>query len=124
MKLETQMLTKNNLLFSWSRRLIIAQASKAALIVPKSMLSSISTKWMGVSNDNDNCPLKGQCYIRNQVAHCLKITENVSFNFASEASYMYIVDKSSLKMPKMANLAIMEKIKCDIFSDFQTLWTC
>ena len=38
---------------------------------------------MGVSNDNDNCPLKGQCYIRNQVAHCLKITENVSFNFAS-----------------------------------------
>ena len=29
----------------------------------------------------------------------LKITENVSFNFASEASYIYIVDKSSLKMP-------------------------
>ena len=55
-------------------------------------------------------------------SRCLKITENVSFNFASEASYIYIVDKSSLKMPKMANLAKMEKIKCDIFSDFQTMW--
>ena len=33
--------------------------------------------------------------------HCLKITENISFNIASEASYVY--DKSSLKMPKMVD---------------------
>ena len=61
------------------------------------------------------------CHCNPSKTRCLKITENVSFNFASEASYIYIVDKSSLKMPKMANLAKMEKIKCDIFSDFQTM---
>ena len=33
-------------------------------------------------------------------ARCLKITEKVSFNIASEASYIYVrVDKSQLKMP-------------------------
>ena len=34
------------------------------------------------------------------LALCLKMTEKVSFNIASEASYVY---KSSLKMPKMVN---------------------
>ena len=38
---------------------------------------------------------------------CLKITEKVSFNIASEASY---IDKSSLKMPKMVNLGEFLKI--------------
>ena len=33
---------------------------------------------------------------------CWKITEKVAFNIASEASYFYRVDKSLLKMPKMA----------------------
>ena len=33
--------------------------------------------------------------------HCLKITQNVSFyNIASEASYVYILDKSYLKSAK------------------------
>ena len=37
---------------------------------------------------------------------CLKIAEKVSFhNTASEATDVYILDKSSLKMPKMVNLA-------------------
>ena len=36
------------------------------------------------------------------VAQCLKICQNVAFNIASEASYVY-VDKSSSKMPKMAS---------------------
>ena len=78
------------------------------------------------------------------VARSLKITEEVAFNIASEASYVYIlVAKSSLKMPKMAYFdeflkieacgqtvspdmsllvrqkleenAKIEKIKCDIF---------
>ena len=40
------------------------------------------------------------------LTRCLKITEKVAFNIASEASYVYILrDKSSLKMPKMVNLA-------------------
>ena len=39
------------------------------------------------------------------MAWCLKITEKVSFNIASEASYVYNLDKSSLKMTKMVNLA-------------------
>ena len=76
---------------------------------------------------------------------CLKINEKVSFNIASEASYIY---KNWLKMPKMLNLAsfwkpkacgqtelpdrsvlIGQKLvenakigKCAIMGDFQTLW--
>ena len=81
------------------------------------------------------------------MAQCLKITEKVSFNNASEASYVYILNGS--KKPKMVNLASFEtlklevkqnyqtghfligeklveyakiqKLKCDIFGDFQTL---
>ena len=38
------------------------------------------------------------------MAQCLKITEKVSFNNASEASYVYILSgQSSLKMPKIVN---------------------
>ena len=34
-------------------------------------------------------------------SRCLKITEKVSFNMASEASYVYLLDKSLSKVPKM-----------------------
>ena len=34
-------------------------------------------------------------------SQCLKIIEKVSFNMASEASYVYILDKSLSKVPKM-----------------------
>ena len=38
-------------------------------------------------------------------ARCLKITEKVSFNIASEASYVYILSgKKLIKMPKMVHL--------------------
>ena len=62
----------------------------------------------------------------------LKITEKVSFNIASEASYVYILRK----MPKKVNFKLavsvtrqvnlnptekIEKFKCDILSNFQTL---
>ena len=40
-------------------------------------------------------------------AQCLKITEKVSFNIASEASYVY---KSSLKIPKMVHFDDFLKI--------------
>ena len=54
-------------------------------------------------------------------ARCLKIAEKVSLhNIASEASYVYFLDRSSLKMPKMVNLA-RTNFKCDILSDFQTM---
>ena len=37
-------------------------------------------------------------------SQCLKITEKVAFNFASEASYVYIKSGQKLiKMPKMVN---------------------
>ena len=39
------------------------------------------------------------------MARCLKITEKVSFNIASEASYDYILSGQKSKMPKMVNLA-------------------
>ena len=46
------------------------------------------------------------------MSRCLKITEKVSFyNITSEASYDYILYKSSLKMPKMVNLAEFWKIE-------------
>ena len=38
--------------------------------------------------------------INKRYSRCLKITEKVSFNIASEASYVY---KSSLKMPKIVH---------------------
>ena len=42
-------------------------------------------------------------------ARCLKITEKVSFNIASEVSYGYILNVQKLKMPKMVNLASVLK---------------
>ena len=85
------------------------------------------------------------------VAWCLKITEKVSFNIVSEASYVYILSGQKLieKRQKMVILASfgktkiccqtvlpdrslfigqklmenakIEKFKCDILRDFQTL---
>ena len=46
---------------------------------------------------------------------CLKITEKVSYNIASEARY--ILHKNSSKVPK-----IIDFEGCDILGDFQTLW--
>ena len=80
----------------------------------------------------------------------MKIIETVSFNIASEASYVYILsrqkftkntqkwsiwrlfeklklavkllrDRSLLKVQKLMENAKVEKLKCDIFGDFQTL---
>ena len=57
-------------------------------------------------------------------AQCLKITEKVSFNIASEASYVYIL--SGQKLIKNAKnrpfWRVFEKFKCDILSNFQTMW--
>ena len=82
------------------------------------------------------------------VARCLNITEKVSFNIASKASYAYILSgqKFIKKCQKWSNLASfykakacgqtelpdrsvligqnwrkMPKFKCDISGDFQTL---
>ena len=49
-------------------------------------------------------------------AQWLKITEKVSFNILSEASYVYIL--SGQKFIKNAKI---EKFKWDILGDFQTL---
>ena len=85
------------------------------------------------------------------LAQCLKITEKVSFNIASEASYDYILsgqkliknaknwsilasfwkpeacgqtvlpDRSILIGQKIVENVKIEKSKCDILSNFQTL---
>ena len=62
-----------------------------------------------------------QCLTKTQ---CLKITEKVSFNIASEASYVYILNgqkffKNAKNGEKLKNAKI-EKFKCDILSNFQT----
>ena len=45
-------------------------------------------------------------------SRCLKIIEKVSFNTASEASYLYILSGQKLiKMPKMINFASFLKLK-------------
>ena len=89
--------------------------------------------------------------ISNWMPRCLKITEKVSFNIASEASYVYILsgqklilkcqklsiwasfwkpegcgqtvlpDRSVLIGQKLVENAKIKKIKCDILGDFQTL---
>ena len=54
--------------------------------------------------------------------------KKVAFNFASEASYVYILSRQKfIKMPKLVHFGYLEnariqKFKCDIFDDFQTLW--
>ena len=81
----------------------------------------------------------------------MKITEKVTFNFASEASYVYILsgqkfikngkngqfgefwkpeacsqtvlpDRLILMRQKLVENAKIEKIKCDILSNFQTMY--
>ena len=79
---------------------------------------------------------------------CLKITEKVSFNIVSEASYVYILsgqksikngkngefwkleacgqivlpDRSVLMGQKLVENAKIQKFNCDILSNFQTMW--
>ena len=83
------------------------------------------------------------------IARCLKITEKVSFNIASEASYVYILsgqkliknaksghfgeflttwngqtvfpDRSILIGQKLMKNVKIPKFKCDILSNFQTM---
>ena len=81
-------------------------------------------------------------------SRCLKITEKVSFSIASEASYVYIFngpklienaklasfwkseacgqsvlpDRSLLIGQKLVENARIKKFKCDILSNFQTMW--
>ena len=69
---------------------------------------------------------------------CLKITEKVSFNNASKASYAYILNRQKLiknakngqiVLPDMSVLigqklvenAKIKKLKCNILSNFQTM---
>ena len=45
-------------------------------------------------------------------AQCLKITEKVSFNIASEASYDYIMSRQKfIKTPKMVHLNLKLTVK-------------
>ena len=61
-------------------------------------------------------------------SQCLKITQKVAFNIASEASNVYIFrqtlfpDRSLLIGQKLMENAKIQKFKYDILSNFQTLW--
>ena len=51
----------------------------------------------------------------------MKITEKVSFNTASEVSYVFIwVDKCHFKIPKMVNLSSFENLKLVVKQYCQT----
>ena len=80
-------------------------------------------------------------YFSRHFFKCLKITEKVSFNIASEASYVYI--SSGQKVIKNAKIGLLslrsisvtrqvnfdrtktgtkfQKLKCDIFGNFQAM---
>ena len=49
----------------------------------------------------------------------MKIKENVSFNIASEASYVYNLSGGKL----IKNAKLVEKFNPNILSNFQTMWT-
>ena len=84
-----------------------------------------------------------------KTAHGVWKTEKVSFNIASEASYVYILSEQkliknatngqiwqvfeNLKLAvkqcyqtgqKLVENAKIQKFKCDILGDFQTMWDC
>ena len=61
---------------------------------------------------------KGASKSRCTYPRCLKITEKVSFNIASEASYVYIMSgQKFIKMPKMVNFGeFFENLKIAVKS--------
>ena len=59
-----------------------------------------------------------------QLPQCLKITEKVSFNIASEESYVYVFKWTKVDQ-KCQKCSILTSFwKCDIFSSFQTMCSC
>ena len=62
-------------------------------------------------------------FILSHYSQCLKITQKVAFNIASEASYVYLhfVDKSSSKMPKNGPIwRVFDKLKLPLKQCYQT----
>ena len=55
-------------------------------------------------------------WVIHTVSQCLKITKNVSFYIASEASYVCNI----LKCPEMVNLVSFEKMKHAVKQCYQT----
>ena len=54
------------------------------------------------------------------MSQCLKVTEIVAFNIASEASKVYIENGQKF-IKNTKNRWKMPKLKCDILADFQPL---
>ena len=68
---------------------------------------------------NWKCPVQAVLCSR-----CLKITEKVSFNIASEASYVYILSgQKFIKMPKMVHFGEFWKPFCDILNFPAQKWS-
>ena len=65
---------------------------------------------------------KKTAFLRSKIARCLKITEKVSFNIASEASYVYIL--SGQKLIKKAKNGpfwrVFENLKLAVKQCYQT----
>ena len=61
-------------------------------------------------------------YGRNKIPRCLKITEKVSFNIASEASYVYILIRQKfIKIAKNGPFGrVFENLKLAVKQCYQT----
>ena len=120
----------------------------------KSCCSQSMSNWIYVRNSEKITPLIPNLVKCDRKSQCLKITEKVAFNIASEASYVYILSgqkfiknaekryiwrvfenlKFAVKQcyqtcqfsqdKKLLENAKNEKFKWDILSNFQTLWKC
>ena len=89
-------------------------------------------------NETKNYELNNRQIMR--ITQCLEITEKVSFNIASEASYVYkqwsilasfwkpeacgqtvLPDRSILIDQKLLEMPLSKSLGCDFLGDFQTL---
>ena len=95
---------------------------------PSSLKVSFSNFCYLTAQSSDKCQLNRGCFANKNLLNlcsdlklimgprCLKITEKVSFNIASEASYVYILNGQ-----KLIKNAKIQEFKCDILSNFQTM---
>ena len=107
------------------------------------LISGQSSSWY-INNDEKTNNEWTEYNLEDLMARCLKITEKVSFNIASEASYVYILSgqkliqnakngpfRRVLKTRSLRSNSVTRQVslnrtkiggKCVILSNFQTMW--
>ena len=81
-------------IFCFDAKIFIAEATR------KKVRSSFKMQFLCISIPSSS--LVGNMMVGGGIARCLKITEKVTFNIASEASYVYIL--SGQKLNKKAKI--------------------